>query len=97
MGEGLADGMMIEGELSGEGTGVSRAALEDHFPDGVKAHFAPPGKAPHVSFGNAFFCEATVEIEVDDIESALWKDKEAVVGTAPGGRVHTGARSVGAD
>ena len=96
-GEGLSDGIMIEGELSGEGTGVSCTAFEDHFPDGVKAHFAPPGKAPHVSFRNAFFCEATVEIEVDDIESALRKDKEAVVGAAPGGCVHAGARSVGTD
>ena len=94
MGEILCGGFLIEGELSGEGTGVSRTAFEDHFPDGVKAHFAPPGKAPHVSFGNAFFCEATVEIEVDDIESALRKDKEAVVGAAPGGCVHAGARSV---
>ena len=97
MGESLADGIMIEGELSGIGTGVSGASFEDHFPDRIEAGFAPPGKAPHVSFGDAFFCEATVEIEVDDIESALRKDKEAVVGTAPGGRVHAGARSVGAD
>ena len=97
MGESLADGIMIEAELSGKGTGVSGAAFEDHFPDGIEAGFAPPGKAPHVSFGNAFFCEATVEIEVDNIEPALRKDKEAVVGTAPGGRVHAGARSVGAN
>jgi len=96
-GEGLADGIMIEGELSGKGTGVSGAAFEDHFPDGIEAGFAPPRKAPHVSFGNAPFCEATVEIEVDDIESALWKDKEAVVGAAPSGRVHAGTRSVGTD
>lgn len=43
MGEGLADGIMIEAELSGKGTGVSGAAFEDHFPDGIEAGFAPPG------------------------------------------------------
>ena len=87
-GEGVVDGFFVESELTGKGTRVPGAAFEDHFPDGIKAGVTSPGESPELSFGNAFFRNSAVEIKVDDIESALGEDEEAVVSAAPGGRVH---------
>lgn len=83
--------------MSGEGPGVSGAALEDHVPDGIEAGLVLPGEAPEGFLGNAFVGDFSVEIEIDDVEPALREDEEAVVSTAPGGNVHAGAGGVGAD
>ena len=88
LGEGVGDGFFVESELTGKGTRVPGAAFEDHFPDGIKAWVTSPGESPELFFGNAFFRNSAVEIKVDDIESALGEDEEAVVSAAPGGRVH---------
>ena len=83
--------------MSGEGAGGSGAAFEDHFPDGIKAGFTAPGEAPEVFFRDTLFGNVAVKVEVDDVESALREDQEAVVCAAKGRDVHAGAGSVGAD
>ena len=97
LGEGIVDGFLMEGELAGEGAGVSGTAFEDHFPNGVEVCFVLPRESPEVFFRNALVGEVAVEIEVDDVEWALGKDEEAIVGATPGGGIHAGARGVGAD
>lgn len=96
-GEGLGDGLVVQGKLTGKGTGVSGAPFENHFPDGIEAGFAAPGESPEVFFRDAFFGKTAVEVEVDDVEAALWENEEAIISPAPGGGVHAAARGVGAD
>ncbi len=96
-GKGGIDGILIEAELPGERSGVAGAPFENHFPNGIEAWFASPGESPEVFFGDAFFGDVAVEFEVDDVESALGKNEEAVIGSAPGGGVHAAAGRVGAD
>ena len=96
-GKVLIDGVLVEGELSGEGAGVACAAFQDHFPNGVKAWLTPPRKAPEIFFWNAFLGDISVKIEGDDIESPLWEDEKAIVGSTPGWGIHAGSGGVGRD
>lgn len=97
LGEGIVDGFLMEGELAGEGAGVSGTAFKDHFPNGVEVGFVLPRESPEVFFGDPFFGKAAVEIEGDDIEAALREDEEAVISPAPSGGVHAGAGGIGTD